>query len=107
MAPEESRHQVEWVAAGLRRAAAERGVQLPLSYARAVAAEGLASGADLAVSGLGGGVVIQLAPQSKERLALVVGYADARGQWHRDGRRHLEPTSAGAEGLSEHEEVAL
>ncbi len=91
MAQDAGRHQVEWVAAGLRRAAAERGVQLPLSYARIVAAEGLASGADLGVTGLGGGVVIHLAPRAKERLSLVVGYADGRGQWHRDGRRHIDP----------------
>jgi hypothetical protein len=35
-------------------------------------------------------VVIHTAPQSKDRLPIVVGYADARGQWHRDGSRHID-----------------
>ena len=30
------------------------------------------------------------APAATDRLPVVVGYADARGQWHRDGSRHIE-----------------
>lgn len=35
-------HQIAWVAAGLRRAEAEVGVALPVSYSQAVATGGLA-----------------------------------------------------------------
>jgi len=91
-----SRHQIERVAAGIRQAAAEQGVELPVSYARRVAAEGLAHKAELGVTPLGAGVVIHTAPQAKDRLPVVVGYADARGQWQRDGRRHIEGPSAEA-----------
>ena len=95
-----SRHQIEHVAAGIRRAAAEAGIELPVSYAQRVAAEGLAHEANLGVTRLGAGVVIHTAPQATDRLPVVIGYADARGQWHRDGHRHLEApdteVSAGA-----------
>lgn len=96
MARHVGRHHVEWVAAGLRRGAAEAGVELPVSYARRLAAEGLAHEDDLGVTRLGAGVVIHTAPQAKDRLPIVVGYADARGQWNRDGRRHVEASDAGA-----------
>ncbi len=36
-----TRHDIEWSAAGLRRAAAEAGVALPVDYARTLAADGL------------------------------------------------------------------
>lgn len=85
-----ARHQLDWVASGLRRAAAEAGVELSVSYSRRLAQEGLAQGADLGVTRLGAGVVIHTAPGSRDRRPVVVGYADPRGQWHRDGRRHLE-----------------
>ena len=85
-----SRHQIEHVAAGIRRAAAEAGIELPVSYAQRVAAEGLAHEANLGVTRLGAGVVIHTAPQATDRLPVVIGYADARGQWHRDGSRHIE-----------------
>ena len=85
-----SRHQIEHIAAGIRRAAAEAGVKLSVVYARRVAAEGLAQEADLGVTRIGAGVVIHTAPEAKDCLPAVVGYADARGQWHRDGSRHME-----------------
>jgi len=90
MAGHATRHQIEWVADALRRAAADHGVELPVSYARRVATDGLGREAELGVTRLGAGVVIHTAPQSKDRLPIVVGYADARGQWHRDGSRHIE-----------------
>ncbi len=80
-------HQVERVAAGLRQAAAEAGVQLPVSYSRAVANDGLGRAAEVGVTRLGRGVVFHTHPGRP----LVLGYADARGQWYRDGRRHREP----------------
>ena len=85
-----ARHQIERVAAGIRRAAAEAGVMLPASYARRVAADGLTHEADLGVTRLGAGVVIHTTPQAKDRLPVLIGYADTRGQWHRDGSRHME-----------------
>ena len=96
-----SRHQIEHVAAGIRRAAAEAGVELPASYAQRVAAEGLAHEANLGVTRLGAGVVIHTAPEARGRLPIVVGYADARGQWHRDGSRHIEasPVEGSAEAI--------
>ncbi len=94
------RYEIERMATDLRLAAAEAGVVLPASYARLLAAEGLAQEADLRVTPLGAGVVIRTVPQAKDLLPVVVGYADARGQWHRDGHRHLEApdteVSAGA-----------
>jgi len=95
MARHASHHHIEKVAADLRRVAAEAGVELPVSYARRVAADGLAHEAELGVTRLGAGVIIHTAPEAKDRLPVVVGYADARGQWHRDGRRYIEGPSAG------------
>ena len=57
-----SHHHVERVAADVRRAAAEAGVELPVSYARRVATEGVAQEADLRVTRIGAGVVIHTAP---------------------------------------------
>jgi hypothetical protein len=82
------RHQIAWTAAGLRRAAATAGVTLPVDFARAVAADGLERTDQLAVSRSGAGVIIHTRPGSTRQLPVLLGYADARGQWHRDGRRH-------------------
>ena len=105
------RHNVDWTALGIRRAAADAGVTLPLSYARAVAADGLARADALALSRLGAGVVIHTAP-GERRLPIVVGYADERGQWYRDGRRHRDqpdpdPSAATPAEITPREEVAL
>lgn len=89
-----SRHQIDLAASGLRAAAAEVGVELPVAYSRAVAADGLAAQTSLAVTRLGSGVVIHTQPDRSRGLPIVVGYADSRGQWYRDGRRHTE-TAAG------------
>lgn len=90
------RHQIAWTAAGLRRAAAGAGVTLPVDFARAVAADGLERADQLAVSRAGAGVVIHTRPATPRQLPVLLGYADARGQWHRDGRRH-QPTALPAE----------
>jgi len=90
MARPATRHQIGWVAAALRRAAADQGVELPVAYARRLATEGLAREGELGVTRLGAGVVIHTVASSKDRLPVVIGYADPRGQWHRDGTRHIE-----------------
>ena len=83
-------HQAQWVASALRQAAADAGVELPLSYSLALAADGLAREPELALTRLGSGVVVHTKPRDERRLPMVLGYADARGQWYRDGRRHVE-----------------
>jgi hypothetical protein len=65
-------------------------VELPLSYARRVATTSVENDAELGVSRLGDGVVIHTVPATKSRLPVIVGYADGRGQWYRDGSRHVE-----------------
>jgi hypothetical protein len=39
--------------------------------------------------------VIHTVPPAKNCLPLIVGYADGRGQWYRDGSRHVETPVAG------------
>ena len=99
-----SRHQIEWTASGLRRAAANAGIELPVTYSQSVASDGLAREPELGVTRLGAGVVIHTQPDSDTRLPIVLGYADGRGQWYRDGRRHTEPpaeaTAAPAQGMA-------
>ena len=103
-----SRQQVEWAASGLRRAATEVGVALPIDYSQAVAADGLARATELAVTRLGAGVVLHTRPSSARELPVVVGYADGRGQWYRDGHRHTTTTAADATpAAAVSEEVAL
>ena len=90
-----SRHQIGWTASGLRRAAADAGVELPVAYSQSVATDGLAREPELGITRLGGGVVIHTQPDSDRRLPIVLGYADGRGQWYRDGRRHTDPAAEG------------
>ena len=89
MALEATRHQREWIAAGILSAARDVGVELSVDYCRRVAADGLASCEQLAVTELGSGVIIHTAPEDEAALPIVLGFADSRGQWYRDGRRHL------------------
>ena len=102
-----SRHQVEWAASGLRRAAAEVGVSLPVDYSQAVAADGLTRSPELGVTRLGAGVVLHTQPSSSRQLPVVVGYADRRGQWYRDGRRHTTTSAPDTTPAAACEEVAL
>jgi hypothetical protein len=88
-----SRHQIEWTASGLRRAAANAGIELPVTYSQSVATDGLARESELGVTRLGTGVVIHTQPNSDKQLPIVLGYADGRGQWYRDGRRHTDPAA--------------
>lgn len=91
------RHHQAWTAAGIRRAAAGLGVTLPDDYARAVTAAGLTLAETLAVTRLGAGVVIHTRPDRDDQLPVVVGYADAGGQWNRDGTRFQPPAPAAPE----------
>lgn len=75
---------------GRRRCRASR------RHARTLAADGLRQEPNLAVSRLGDGVVIHTQPDSGRRLPILLGYADARGQWYRDGRRRHETTEPAA-----------
>jgi hypothetical protein len=50
-------------------------------------------------------MVIHAIPPNKRSLPVVLGYADGRGQWYRDGKRHIEP--APIEARTEIEAVAL
>jgi len=84
------RHRIDEMAIALHRAAHDAAVDLPLSYARRVAATMAKGDGELSVSRLGAGVVIHTVPPTKDRPPIIVGYADDRGQWYRDGSRHVE-----------------
>lgn len=83
-----TRHQIAWVAAGIRSAAADLGVELPGDYARRVAAETLARCEQAGVTPLGRGVVVHTIAADERTLPVVIGYAEPGGQWYRDGTRH-------------------
>jgi hypothetical protein len=85
-----SPEQIRETTTKLRRAAAAVGVDLPKGYADAIAVEGLSRPGPLQVGRLGDGVVIHTASPSNDCRQVLLGYADHRGQWYRDGRRHLE-----------------
>jgi len=86
-----ARHtQLDEVVTSLCTEAARHGIELPISYVRAVAREGLSRERALRVHRLGDGVVICTTPRTKDRLPILLGYADRRGQWYSDGHRHLE-----------------
>ena len=89
------RHRIDETAIALYRAAHDAAVELPRSYALRVAATVAKGDGELGVSRLGSGVVIHTVPATKSRLPVIVGYADGRGQWYRDGSRHVETPVAG------------
>lgn len=86
-----TRHQIAWVAAGLRSAAGDFGVDLPADYARRVAAETLTRCELVGVTRLGRGIVLHTVPAAERTLPVVIGYAQPGGQWYRDGSRHRSP----------------
>lgn len=96
MTARRANHATACAAGRLRQAAAEAGVELPVVYSLAIAADGLAGGPELGVTRLGAGVVFHTRPGSDNALTIVLGYADARGQWYRDGRRHIETKASPA-----------
>jgi hypothetical protein len=86
------------MAAGLRRAARTLGVELPVGYSEAVATAGIAICGQLGVTRLDHSVVIHTVPESPDQPPVLIGYADAAGQWYRDGRRHSTLSAAPAPG---------
>lgn len=92
----ELRHRLLWLAAGLRRAAQEAGVDLPVDYTRRVAVDGIHLCDQLGVTRIGRGVAIHTAPADARQLPILLGYADPAGQWYRDGSRHTPPTPTAA-----------
>jgi hypothetical protein len=76
------------VAIALRSAAYDAGVELSHSYAARIATDGIRRCSQLGVTQLGEGVVIHTAPPSQTELPVVLGYADATGEWLRDGTHH-------------------
>jgi hypothetical protein len=61
-----------------------------------VAAAGLKREPNVGLSRLGTGIVIHTVPATRKRLPVVVGYADERGQWCWDGKRHVDRSDRGA-----------
>ena len=88
------RHRIDEMATALYRAAHDAAVELPRSYAACVVATMAKGDGELGVSRLGSGVVIHTVPPAKNCLPLIVGYADGRGQWYRDGSRHVGAPAA-------------
>ena len=88
------RRRIKQMAIALYRAAHDAAVELPRSYVVRVAATVAKGDGELGVSRLGSGVVIHTVPPTKDRLPLIVGYADGRGQWYQDGSRHVETLTA-------------
>ena len=84
------RHRIDGLAVALHRAAHEADVELPRSYVLRVAATIEEGDGELGASRLGNGLVLHTVPATKSRLPMIVGYADSRGQWYRDGSRHVE-----------------
>ncbi len=96
MSPAEYRHRLAWLAAGLRRAGHNAGVDLPVDYVQRVAADGIRHCDQLAVTAVGNGVAIHTAPDDDRQLPILLGYADPAGQWYRDGRCHSSPAATSA-----------
>jgi len=86
-----ARHaRLDEVVISLCTEAASHDIELPISYVRAVAREGLSRERALRVHRLGDGVVICTTSRTTGRLPVLLGYADRRGQWYSDGHRRLE-----------------
>lgn len=94
MSASEHPHRLVWLGAGLRRAAHDAGIDLPVEFAQRVAVEGIRHCDQLAVTPVGHGVAIHTAPTDDRSLPVLLGYANAAGQWYRDGTRHAPPSPA-------------
>lgn len=99
VSPAEHRHHLVWLGAGLRRAAHDAGIDLPVEFAQCVAVDGIRHCDQLAVTPIGHGVAIHTAPADDRRLPVLLGYADAAGQWYRDGSRHATPSPTPTAGV--------
>jgi hypothetical protein len=82
------RHRIDRTAMALRRSAQAADAAVPIPYARHVGATA-ENDPELGVSRLGSGIVIRSVSATKDCLPVVVGSADRRGQWCRDGGRHV------------------
>lgn len=82
-------HQIARLAAGVRHAARDAGVEITHDYATTAAVKGTRWCNQLGVTRLGEGIVIHTAPEDPSELPIVLGYADHSGQWHFDGSRHV------------------
>jgi hypothetical protein len=76
-------HRIGWVASGLRRAARDAGIELPLGYILRLAADRHAADVPLGVTWMVSGVVIHTLPEGADRLPILLGVTDAEGQWYR------------------------
>jgi hypothetical protein len=89
------RHRIDRMATALCQVVDAADVALPIADARRVVAT-VETDAELGLSRLGGGIVTRTVSATKDRLHVVVGYADSRGRWYLDGSRHVEtPTAEG------------
>lgn len=84
-----TRKPVELLARELRLSAHDANVDIPLSYARKLVLASNELGSDLSLAELGNGIVFKSLPTSSDELPLIMGYADRRGQWYRDGKKHM------------------
>lgn len=76
-------HQVGRMAAGLRRAGRPSGIDLTVSFSRALAEQALALGSDLGVTNFGPGLLIHTVSEQGGGAVTILGYADNGGQWLR------------------------
>ena len=64
----------------------------PVDYAQRVAVDGIRLCDQLGVTPIGRGVAIHTAPTDHRQVPTLLAYADAAGQWYRDGSQHAPPT---------------
>lgn len=84
--------RIAFTGAALTRAAHAFDVTLTPSYAKWVAADGLAHCDRLGVTPLGDGIIIHTAPTTADQLPILLGYAGPQGEWTRTGQRWQPPT---------------
>jgi hypothetical protein len=83
-------HQLARLAARVRRAAADAGIELSQGYATRIAAAGASLCDQIGVTRLGVGIVIHTVPEDPTEFPIVLGYADATGEWSLD-HAHRKP----------------
>jgi hypothetical protein len=80
--------QLARLAARVRKAAADAGIELSQGDATRIAAAGVSRCDQIGVTGLGVGVVIYTVPEDPIEFPIVLGYADATGEWSLDHSHH-------------------
>jgi hypothetical protein len=86
--PATCRHNCARLACRLRSAARDASVEISPSYAARLVADGFSLCDQIGVTRLGRGVVIHTAPDSDQQRPVVLGYADADGEWVMHGSHH-------------------